>query len=299
MYALYSDSNSHIIVPTVPSDVSYLITYTSADNRLNIDGATCVKEQTSCGLDQFCLFTYADKYNSHISSCTNNPYGNKICCIVDTSFVCNNNGVMDSGEFCDGTDFGLSGGSTSCADFNPIYVSGELSCNDCIINVSACSMTECGNNIIEAGEQCEIGADLVWGTWDDNLTGENCSTQSWDNGPLRCYPTGHGSQCLFNESGCFDDTTSDPPVAGPNEYYVYTPCGDDGNGDEYGISNWTVYTGEGTELDTGSVLCYLDSSDIPLFGGISFVFFIIILGGFYYNEKFKSEVTLKKKGEVS
>jgi hypothetical protein len=113
-----------------------------------------------------------------------------------------------------------------------------------------------------------------------NLDSENCTTRGFDDGTLTCYPVGHADECLFNTGGCFM-TSTDPPVAGPNEYYVYGDCVDDGDGDEYGQANWTIYSGSGLSTNNGTILCQLNSEEVPFLGNLSFLIFLTILGGFY------------------
>ena len=58
-------------------------------------------------------------------------------------------------------------------------------------NEGASSAT-CGNNIIEAGEQCD----------NSNLNGQTCQTQGYDTGNLNCYPQGHPQECMFDTNQC-------------------------------------------------------------------------------------------------
>jgi len=90
-------------------------------------------------------------------------------------------GVIQSGEQCDGSNLG----GSSCVALG--FVGGSLTCDPtCHFNVTACSAAVCGDNIIEGGEECD-GTDLG---------GESCVTFGFDLGVLRC------SNCTFDFSGC-------------------------------------------------------------------------------------------------
>ncbi len=135
----------------------------------------------------------------------------------------------------------------------------------------------CGDGVIDTpnagglNEECDNA----------NLNGHNCTTQGYDDGTLSCNPVGHVDECLFNTTGCFNIVTTDPPVVGPNEYYVYGDCLDDGDGDEYGEANWTIYAGDGTVDSTGSIVCQLSAEEIGFFGVFSMLVFLGIISIFY------------------
>ncbi len=72
------------------------------------------------------------------------------------------NGVINPGEQCDGTNFGLV--AKSCAAYSPQYFSaGDLSCNHCTISTSECAPfggdsanpNYCGNRVLDPGEECD------------------------------------------------------------------------------------------------------------------------------------------------
>jgi hypothetical protein len=125
-----------------------------------------------------------------------------------------------------------------------------------------------------------------------NLNSENCTSRGFDDGTLTCHPVGHLDECLFNTGGCFM-TSTDPHVAGPNEYYVYGNCVDDGDGDEYGQANWTIYSGTGLSTNNGTILCQLSSEEVPFLGNLSFLIFLTILGGFYIHNYLRRYVKCK------
>ncbi|MEM4245109.1 MAG: MopE-related protein [Candidatus Nanoarchaeia archaeon] len=132
-----------------------------------------------------------------ISGCTNLDQfsgGNLRCasnCKFDTSDcigsegVCGN-GVIDSGETCDGSN--LSG--KTCFSFG--FTSGNLVCDStCHYDTSGCY--KCGDNVINPGEQCDgtnFGPVITNCSSFDNFTG----------GTLRC-----GSNCLFDTSSCIGE----------------------------------------------------------------------------------------------
>jgi hypothetical protein len=95
--------------------------------------------------------------------------------------VCGN-GVLESGETCDGTDFG----PKSCTDLTG-HTHGQLSCTaDCQIDTSQCHT--CGDGIVEGGEQCDR----------ENLAGETCGSLGGSgDGQLSCHP-----DCTFDLTNC-------------------------------------------------------------------------------------------------
>jgi hypothetical protein len=108
------------------------------------------------------------------------------------------NGVIDSGEACDGN--ALDG--YTCVDFG--YNGGTLACyTDCSgFDESNCSNATCGNGIVEDGEECD-GV---------NLDGETCVSQGYSGGTLSC------TSCSFNTNNCSngsDDGNCCIPHVGP------------------------------------------------------------------------------------
>ena len=98
------------------------------------------------------------------------------------------NGVLDTGEVCDDTDFG----GATCADYG--FNAGSLVCgmppilvNCNIIDDDGCYHTDCGNGIVDAGEDCDGTA----------LDGASCSSHGYIGGVLQCT-TG----CAYDPSGC-------------------------------------------------------------------------------------------------
>ena len=67
-----------------------------------------------------------------------------------------NNGKIESGEDCDGTQF--VDNKNTCSAWDDKYTSGSVSCNNCKVDLSKCSTTStpvCGNGKIESGEDCD------------------------------------------------------------------------------------------------------------------------------------------------
>jgi len=236
---------------------------TSYVQKLRITNATC-RTTASCVGNEFCLFSLASLTNSHASRCNTAGYNIDICC-NSTIAVGPGLGVCGDGITNVPNNVGF---NEQCDDGN--LVAGD-----------GCSPTctyECGDGVLDSDNSDSAGYE------EDceglNLNGESCSSLGWTGGSLSCYPAGNINQCIFNTGACFN-TGTEPPVVGPNEYYVYGDCLDDGDGDEFGEANWTIYSGDGTSTNNGVIVCQLTSEEVPLFGNLSFLIFLTILGGFY------------------
>ncbi|MFH1072359.1 MAG: hypothetical protein V1743_02935 [Nanoarchaeota archaeon] len=108
------------------------------------------------------------------------------------------NGVINSREQCDGSNFG---GIEGCQFFG--FNGGVLNCyprgnpRQCMIDTSACrnqTTPVCGNGVIDPGEECD-GSE--WGA----ITGCN-NFGSIGGGWLSCYPPGSYTACYFDTSRC-------------------------------------------------------------------------------------------------
>ncbi len=119
-----------------------------------------------------------------------------------------------------------------------------------------------------------------------NLDGNDCT----DFGFLNPAGLGCLADCSdFNTSACNNVVITTPPV-GPNEYLVYNDdCMDDGNGDQYGVNDWTLYDGDGNVLNSDTSLCLLYNSDAPFVGTYSILLFFIVIFGFYFRERYLND----------
>ncbi len=125
--------------------------------------------------------------------------GGELACAADCTFdtaACTTepddcgNGVVDAGEDCDGADLG----DADCTDVG--FEGGELACAaDCTFDTAACTGTgpECGNAVIEFGEDCD----------GDNLGFFDCWDFGYEGGTLAC-----AADCTYDMSAC--EGTPDP-----------------------------------------------------------------------------------------
>lgn len=110
-----------------------------------------------------CADSDADAIHDLIDNCPGTPNFDQADSDGDgVGDVCENgcgNGIIESGEGCDGGNLG----GTSCVSLG--WDGGSLSCDStCQIDTSAC--TQCGNGVREGGEQCD-GTDLAGATCGD------------------------------------------------------------------------------------------------------------------------------------
>jgi cysteine-rich repeat protein len=106
--------------------------------------------------------------------------------------VCGN-GIQEAGEDCDGADLGYSW--TDCQDVNWYLDGGNLACTvGCLYDLTGCTMSTCGNGVIDSGERCD-GAEL---------NGWTCEWLGYQGGVLACLPNCYD----FDTSGCL------PPECG-------------------------------------------------------------------------------------
>ncbi|MEM7160645.1 MAG: VCBS repeat-containing protein, partial [Myxococcota bacterium] len=135
------------------------------------------------------------------------------------------NGVIDDDETCDGDDLG----GATCADFGG--ETGELSCNACQIDSSACGLlpaTQFGDgapwSLPDGGDSFDGFYNLSGSEWDDG-------DQSWSTVDL----TGDGLPDLVitNEGG-------DPITSGGDQYWWVYPNTGDGFGE---VTTWALPNG--------------------------------------------------------
>ncbi len=104
--------------------------------------------------------------------------------------VCGNND-LETGEDCDGSLF--RDNKTTCASWDARYTSGTVSCKNCNIDYSQCTITICGNDNLETGENCD-------GTlFKDNKTACSAWDSKYKSGSVSC------NLCEIDYSGCSTD----------------------------------------------------------------------------------------------
>jgi hypothetical protein len=150
-----------------------------------------------------------DDDNNSLTDCEDIACAAEPTCQVDP---CGNN-TIDTGEQCDGnnlngslcSDFGFDGGVLSCKQdctLDTLGCTNELcnnnidddldgltDCNDADC-ATAVNCQTCGNNVINAGEECDA----------NNLNGASCSSLGFDGGVLFC-----NNDCTLNQSNCADE----------------------------------------------------------------------------------------------
>ncbi|HZO11828.1 MAG TPA: hypothetical protein VFB62_01165 [Polyangiaceae bacterium] len=98
-----------------------------------------------------------------------------------------NNGQLDAGEQCDGTEFG----GTTCESLG--LMGGMIACDaTCTIDATGCGGAVCGDGIVGTSEDCD----------GENLDGQSCASLGFSSGTLSC-----DSMCKF--TGCNDAFTDD------------------------------------------------------------------------------------------
>lgn len=95
--------------------------------------------------------------------------------------VCQN-GLVEPGETCDGSDFD----GITCQDYG--FDGGELSCSVSCDTIFASECYSCGDGVINPGESCD-GTDLG---------GASCSAAGYENGDVSCT-----SSCTVDYSQCY------------------------------------------------------------------------------------------------
>lgn len=122
-------------------------------------------------------------YKSGTLSCSSSCQLNTAACTNPSTPLCGNK-VIETGEACDGTTLG----GKTCTSLG--FTGGTLACSStCQLNTASCTKptsSVCGNNILEAGEQCES----------NTLNGQTCFSLGYDRGYLGCY------NCKFNINLC-------------------------------------------------------------------------------------------------
>ena len=152
------------------------------DDKEQCDGSNLGNIGTSCA-------SYSNSFQSGTLKCNSN-------CQISTENCAEKpkcgNGVIDTGETCDGTNFGNLDGT--CKSYSNNFASGNLKCVSCQIDTSACQGAPpgvCGDNVINNNEDCD---GTTFGTIND------CTDyQSFVAGTLRC-----SASCQLDTSSCIE-----------------------------------------------------------------------------------------------
>lgn len=178
------------------------------------DFGTCGDGEVGQGSGEYC--DGSDTYNCNelisiftggIATCADNcTYDLSQCVLAECG-----DGLITTGESCDGTNLGSNDCTTIGENFG---AGGALTCNtDCTFNTDACIAPTCGDGLIEGFETCD-------GT---NLNNNDCETigQGFGHGTLACDPT----TCQFDVTAC------EMPVCGDGAAEAAEHCdGTDLNG---------------------------------------------------------------------
>jgi len=134
------DTGSCLVAPTCGNSF--------VDEGEQCDGVNFGGVSTSCA-------SYSSSFESGELDCDGNCRLSTLNCVERNPC---GNGVIDTGEGCDGLVFG---GIDECVDIEG-FDGGVISCgSECQLDTSGCfnQADLCGNNVVESGEQCD-GVDL-------------------------------------------------------------------------------------------------------------------------------------------
>ncbi len=203
-----------------------------------------------------------------------------------TTLVCNNDGIRDANEACDGYDFEIAPGvqSKDCSAYNSNWHTGTLRCNNCVINTNGCckdtdydatQAVEPSTRPYEPGTVTKRGVEYL----DECIIGTNkLKEQKCNSGggngvaerdcPLGCYddPAGGPDYCIR----CIDNETmtvalaNSPQItpktlAPPEDKYhrgkVSYATFKDENGDPFG--GWKARWGVELEINESCLNCHV------------------------------------------
>jgi hypothetical protein len=256
---------------------------TDCDDSACENVASCEPAVEICG-------NQIDDDNNGLIDCLDGACTSDPACLANP---CGNN-TLDAGEQCDGnnlnnqacSNFGFGGGVLSCkqnctfdtnACANEICnntidddLDGNTDCNDSDC-AAAANCQACGNNTIDAGEECDA----------NNLNGSTCATLGFDGGNLFC-----NANCTLNQSNCADEVCTggldedgdtlvdclDPNCA--NNVACVPGCGDNQinqtneecDGNNFGGESCATLGFDGGNLDCDNT-CQLDVTGCVIFCG--------------------------------
>jgi len=156
------------------------------DNNSSSCGNGSLESGEQCDSNTFPNGLGCDDYgfSSGYLSCGTGCTVSTANCYNPSTYYCGN-GVLNSGEGCDGSYFG----GKTCSTFGYDY--GTLSCNsNCTVNTSSCydsTSALCGNGVLNSGEACDNSL----------FNGKTCSTFGYSSGYLSC-----SSYCTISTSNC-------------------------------------------------------------------------------------------------
>ncbi len=185
-------------------------------------------------------------------------------CKEEEPAVCGNE-TLDSGEDCDGTLF--KGNKTDCADWEDRFISGKVSCNDCIIDYSDCKEEEpvvCGDNVLDISEACD--GDL----FKDNKTACKDYDAVYISGYVKCI------ECAIDYSDC---KTEEPAACDNNRLDSTEDC----DGELFRDNKKLCADWKPGEFNQGEVTCNACNID---YSGCSFVDPASCLDGQVWSDKY-------------
>ena len=123
----------------------------------------------------------AEEPECHIDSdCADGRVCENGNCVITPSTGCDNDGVKESGEQCDGGDFADFGnGTEQCDEYQSDFTGGDLTCENCQINASQCTLGEGPGPPGGSGNNCINNSDCPAGEICDN---ETCVTNTTGGG---------------------------------------------------------------------------------------------------------------------
>jgi hypothetical protein len=167
-------------------------------------------------------------------------------CTLDVTSGCDNDGIAEEGEACDGSDLN----SRTCMQFDD-FTGGDLRCTEgCAYDTSSCTVCD-QDSQAEKGEACD-GSDL---------RGLGCTDFGFTGGDLSCT-----NDCEFDTSGCEMQVCDDN---GNREYGEACDCGGGSCTQEQldymSCADFGVFSGGmlgcSDECDFDTSFCYVCDSD--------------------------------------